>query len=187
MFDKRLYCSINHQGTRRLDGVPENFFRQVRKHVKKVQDMHEELKKIQKMFNGIKDPCQYHCDIAIQTLTALQEPIEASCNLLCQSSNFPLAISFHWYQLVIALRYISGQGQDLEKLLTTYRSNCHLFSKRVLRQREEIYFRLKALSCSSQDYLQKSIHLLDEAQFLVQRTSNAHALEEENNSPVDCY
>ncbi len=177
-FDDHLYCSIHHQVAWGSDGLPENFFKQARKYLRIMQDMHEELKKIQKMFNGMKDPCQYHCDVAIKTLTTLQEPIQASCNLLCQSSNFPLVISFHWYQLVITLRYISGQGQDLEDLLTSYRSHCHLFSKQVLRQREEIYFRLKALSCSSYDYLQKSIHLLDEAQFLVRQTSFSHALTE---------
>lgn len=187
MSDERLYCPINLQDTWGSARTPENFFKQARKHIRKMQDMQGELQKIQGMFNGMKDPCQYHCDVAIKTLTTMQEPIQASYNLLLQPSNLPLVISPHWYQLMIALRHIGSQGQDLEKLLTAYRSHCHLFSKQVRRQREEIYFRLKALSCSSSDYLQKSIHLLDEAQFLVQQARISYTLEEEEkSSPLDC-
>src|SRR5216110_798328 len=132
--------------------LPENFFKQAREHLRKVQDMHGDLTNVQKMFNGMKDIGPYHRDLAIKTLGVLQGLIKALCNLLSQCSNFPIEISLQWYQLLISLRYISGLEQDLEKLLTSHSRQCHFFSKQVLKQREDIYFRLKELTSNCSDH-----------------------------------
>ncbi len=178
-FNSSSYSIVEYRNTWCSSSTPGSFFKQARKHIREMQNSQEALQKVQTMFNGIEDTWQYHCDVALKALTTLQDPSRAFCDLLRQSPDFPVAISLHWYQLVIALCHIHGQGDDLTLLLTNYRSHCLFFSKHTLRQREEIYFKLKALAHSCNDCLQKVTRLLDEAQFLVKQNSIFYDLEEE--------
>lgn len=180
-FDSSCCVMSKYRDSRHLFDLSTSFFKQARRYLGEMQHAQETSQRIYTLFDGIEDSWQYHCDVALTALTALQEPVYAFCNLLSQSPDFPIAISLQWYQLVVALYQLRSQGHDLTLLLTTYRSHCHLFSKHIFRQREEIYFKLKALFRNSDECLQQITHLLDEVQFLARQNSFFYDLEEEGH------
>ena len=175
--DGMPWSLIEPDDVRKANSSFDSFFRQARIYLKEIEKTRESLQEAQTKFTGIEDIWQWHCDFTLTVLEQLTEPLQAFFNLVVrQCSGFPVVICQYWCRLILKLNYIDEQSHILKKLLAPSCSSGRSFSQHMLSQRKEIYFGIKALLASSDDFHQETVHLLDEAQFLSRQDSASYGL-----------
>lgn len=176
-----------HNG-RKLDMPLDNFFKQARNHLREIKKARESLQEAQINFNGIEDIWQCHLDFTLTALECLAEPLRAFYSLaIGRYEDFPAVICQHWCKLVLKLNHIEEQSHMLKTLLNSPCPPRQSFSWHMLSQRKEIYFRIKALLTSSNDFCQETTHLLEDAQLLSRQDNKFYPLDPKKDFLYEGY
>lgn len=174
--DNLIWNPVEWKNVGRPDLPLDNLFSQVRTHLRMIEKAQEVLREAKNNFTGIYDIWRSHCDFALTALERLAEPIEACSRLVMrQGEDFPAGLYHQWCRIALKLCHIQHQNHTLKTLLISTSCSDQSFSRYMLSQRKEIYFRIKDLLTSCNEFCQETIHLLEEAQLLSRQDYMLHS------------
>lgn len=156
-----------------------NLIKRLRKQLAEVLDVQNSLRFAYALFGPGEDVLQSDWDSLIDLTHTFSELVEALCDTLSDPENIPSTISLHYYQFAVEMYQMYDQVRGLTSLMVIYRASNKSPSRQDLKHRKEIYFRLKAFTCGSNDSLQRASHILDEAYFPDQQDLDSHEIDAE--------
>jgi hypothetical protein len=146
--------------------VPLDQFRKIsQEHLMRISHTQEFLQKASIPFQGKGDIRPIHCKSALDSLNEMNRCIEEFKLFFYTTSHLPLVITALRYHTLHILHCFEIQTSQLEELLDDYRTICMTPSKRVQKQRIDIYNAFETLSQTLTDISQQVKILNDEARF----------------------
>lgn len=149
------------------DVKPHNLIKQLRRQLTEILDVQNSLRFAYILFSPGEDVLQSDWVNIINLILKFSELIEALCDgdLLNDLEKIPTTILRSYYHFAVELYQMYEQVRGLTSLMIIYRTSNELSSRQGLKQRKEIYFKLKTFAYSSNEILQRASNILDEAYF----------------------
>jgi hypothetical protein len=122
---------------------------------------HRAMVDTHELLREVADIEPLECDEAIDSIQALQEPVQMLCGLLEKSDHLPSSILPQRYPLLVLLYYVDDISCQLKPALDTFRTVCRNPSQETNQQRREIHQRVGLLLSACEDIEPKSKFLLE--------------------------
>jgi hypothetical protein len=153
----------------------DHFLGQLHMQREKMAEARNGLQRVHPVFKTGRDVWSTHCDFAISSLARFKKPVIALRTQLKNLHEFPVALSEHYYPLMLSLCQVTEQEERLQGLISSYRHVCQEYSPQKIYQKRQISDALEKLLECCDEALCRIEHLVNETRFLEKKHLNSYS------------
>lgn len=147
----------------------DDFLELAREHQSGIVSALRSVARVYELFSQKEDIWSDQCTYATTLLSTVSRPVKELSKLLETTDQLPIAVVTIRHRLLLTLQNVDEQVHLLSRLISAFATICQTPSRQMIKQRQEILWKVEKLLQNGEDILQQIDILFDQARFQERR------------------